>query len=339
LGLVIECVMETSRSPRKVLRSAWRLARRVLPEYSSPHSRRDFTSAQLFACLSVRTFYGLSYRRTEQLLRDSPEWLEDIDLEAVPDHNTLWRAVSVLMTSQRVDQMLDLIVRRSKRLRLLTLNSKPLAVDSTCFELHHRSAYYERRCQAMNKKRSNSGAADHPANPGRWGASVNDSRRQMVIQTPKLALAVASACHLIVAANARIGVGSDSPDFSTLLHRSCRRAPVKTVVADAGYDSEANHFIAREQLNVRSIIPPGIGRPSKKLPTGRWRRLMAKRFKRKADKAHYAQRTQCETVHSMIKRNQGSALRARTPERRKQEMMMRVLVHNIALLAELEEAD
>jgi transposase len=61
---------------------------------------------------------------------------------------------------------------------------------------------------------------------------------------------------------------------------------------------------------------------------------MKKRFARKADQDHYAQRSQSETVHSMIKRNQGSALRSRTPERRKQEMLLRVLTHNIMLACE-----
>jgi transposase len=61
---------------------------------------------------------------------------------------------------------------------------------------------------------------------------------------------------------------------------------------------------------------------------------MAKRFKRKADQRHYGQRAQSETTHSMIKRNQGSALRSRTPARQKKEMMLRVLVHNITLLCD-----
>ena len=61
---------------------------------------------------------------------------------------------------------------------------------------------------------------------------------------------------------------------------------------------------------------------------------MAKRFKRKADQRHYGQRAQSETAHSMIKRNQGSSLRSRTPERQKKEMMLRVLVHNISLLCD-----
>jgi transposase len=64
---------------------------------------------------------------------------------------------------------------------------------------------------------------------------------------------------------------------------------------------------------------------------------MAKRIKRGADKKLYGQRAQSETVHSMIKRNMGSALRSRTPERREKEMMLRVLTHNLMLLAAEQE--
>src|SRR5688572_19500903 len=103
--------METSRSPRKVLRFACRLGRRVLPDRRSCDSavRHDFTLPQLFACLVVRAFYGLSYRRTEALLRDSPQWLADIGLSVAPDHNTLWRAFGVIVTTRRVNRMLDLL--------------------------------------------------------------------------------------------------------------------------------------------------------------------------------------------------------------------------------------
>ena len=60
--------METSRSPRAVLRAAYRLGRRVLPDHPCRPARHDFTLPQLFACLVLREFYGLSYRRTEALL-------------------------------------------------------------------------------------------------------------------------------------------------------------------------------------------------------------------------------------------------------------------------------
>jgi transposase len=59
-----------------------------------------------------------------------------------------------------------------------------------------------------------------------------------------------------------------------------------------------------------------------------------KRFAGKADQKLYSQRSQSETVHSMIKRNQGTALRAPTAEGRKKEMLLKVLFHNIALLCD-----
>jgi hypothetical protein len=326
--------METCQSPRMVLITAYRLARKLLPEYSCKFSRHDFTLGQLFACLVVREFYSLSYRRTEQLLRDSPQWLMEIGLSVAPDHNTLWRAFDSILQTQRVNRALDLLVVLFARARLLHLSQRPLAMDSTCFEQRHRSAHYDRRCRQMRGNAESQRCSDTsktPVKTGSWGESVNASRRRRLSAMPKLSVAVASGCHLILAAKVRSGNGSDAPDFDELLYRSWKRAPVKVVVADAGYDSEANHRIAREDMGVRSIISPGIGRPTSKLPSGRWRRHMARRTKRKADQKHYGQRAQSETVHSMIKRNMGSALRSRTPERRKKEMLLRVLTHNIML--------
>jgi hypothetical protein len=328
--------MNTCQSPRTVLNGAYRLALKIVPGRRGRISRRGFTLPQLFACLVLREFYGLSYRRAEKLLGDSPQWLADIGLSAAPDHNTLWRAFGFLLKTRRVNRAIDLLAGHFERARLLRLSQHPLAMDSTCFEQRHRSAHYDRRCRHIRAKAAGK-AAKTPDKPGSWGASVNAARRRRLSAMPKLSVAVASSCHLILAAKVRVGNGSDAPDFDDLLLRSCQRAGVKTVVADAGYDSEANHRVARQDLKVRSIIPPGIGRPTDKLPRGRWRRHMAKRFKRKADKKLYGQRSQSETVHSMLKRNQGSALRSRTPERRKKEMLLRVLTHNIALLCELEK--
>ena len=56
------------------------------------------------------------------------------------------------------------------------------------------------------------------------------------------------------------------------------------------------------------------------------------RTKRSRRRCGYTQRWQAETVNSMVKRNLGSALRARTPKRREREMMLRAVVHNVMLL-------
>ena len=149
---------------------------------------------------------------------------------------------------------------------------------------------------------------------------------------PKLSIAVAASCHLILAARATTGMGSDHPHFEPLLFDAWRRADVRVAACDAGYDSEANHAIARRDMGVRSIIPPDIGRPSEKPPTTHYRRLMRQRFDRGADQATYGQRWQVETVNSMIKRNLGSALRATTARRRSRELLLRCITHNIMVL-------
>jgi hypothetical protein len=322
--------METSQSPRTVMRQAWELASRLWPSFSNKFSRHDFTLAQLFACLVVREMLKLSYRKAEALLRDSPEWLADIGMKQVPDHNTLWRAFSVLLKTQRVNRMLDLTARLFKEHRVLGLSTKPLTIDSTCYETHHRSKHYDRVCRKMKLEEGAKYAQKRDK-------IVNRSRSRKARTMPKLALAASAACHAILSVRAHIGIGSDSPDFKPLLDRACKRAPVRCTVADAGFDSEPNHRHAREELAIRSIIPPKIGKPSDKPPAGRYRRLMRQRFNRKADKATYGQRSQSETINSMMKRNMGDSLRSIRPVRRKQELLLRSLTHNIMLLAKAKE--
>jgi hypothetical protein len=266
----------------------------------------------------------LSYRKAEKLLRDSPDWLRDIGMSKAPDHNTLWRAFGVLVQTKRVNRMLDLLANLFKEARLLRLSKKPLTIDSTCYERRHRSRHYDRVCRKMHLREGGKYTE-------RTAEDVNRSRSIKVRQMPKLALAVASACHMILAARTHIGNGSDQPDFEPLLHRSRKRAPVKTVVADAGYDSEKNHCVARIDMKVRSIIPPKIGRPSSKPPRRHYRRWMQKRFARKADRHLYGQRAQSETVNSMMKRNFSDALRSIRPKRQEQEMLLRSLAHNLML--------
>jgi hypothetical protein len=165
---------------------------------------------------------------------------------------------------------------------------------------------------------------------------VNRRRRCVVRRLPKLSLAVDAASHVILAAVAGTGAGGDQPFFDGLLYHAWRRTGgrVRCVVADAGYDSEGNHRIARRDMRVRSIIPPKAGRPTSKPPSEPLRRNMHRRFRRRADAAAYGQRWQVETANSMIKRNLGSAMRARGTVGRRHELLLRVLTHNIMLLAE-----
>jgi hypothetical protein len=308
------------------MRAAYELAKTSLPTYSDKFSRHDFTQPQLFACLVLREHQKKSYRGVEALLEDSPLWREDIGLLRTPDHNTLCRAFNGLVKPGVISSMLDQTAQWANDRRLIRGRVKPVALDSSMFESRHVSRHFEARQQQSERDRRKKRNKTAEKRAG------NLRRSRVVRRLPKLSLAVASSCHLILAVRATTGGGADQPFLKPLLRDARRRVKVWIAVADAGYDSEANHTIARQDMGIRSIIPPSTGRPSNKPPPARHRRNMHYRFKRKADKAFYGQRWQSETVNSMIKRNLGSALRARTARRRSKELLLRVVTHNIMLL-------
>src|SRR5262245_36171858 len=139
--------MITSKSPRKVLKLAYRLAQQVLPPHASRFSRKDFTRPQVFACLVLREHQKKSFRGIEALLVDSPTWLADLELAKAPDHNTLCRAFDSFMKPAVACSMLDLMAELAQQVRTLGRNRrKPLAMDSSMFESRHVSRHFERRC-------------------------------------------------------------------------------------------------------------------------------------------------------------------------------------------------
>lgn len=310
------------------MRAAYHLARQSLPEYSSKFSRHDFTLPQLFACLVVKEQMRRSYRGAEALLADCDNWLRDLGLSRAPDHNTLWRAASFLLRECRVAKLLDKLVQWAAVARILGLSTHPLAIDSTTYEGRHVSRHYERRChQTRRRMKAKDAEKGHQS-----------SRSDTVKGLPKLAVGVATACHLVLSAWTGTGGGSDHRHFEPVLLGAWRRVPNKTftAVADAGYDGEEYHEIARRDMGIRSVIPPLIGRPPKHgtPPGGRWRRHMKRLLKTKASRRRcgYNLRYQAETVNSMMKRNLGSALAGKTPASRERDMLLKVLTHDLMVV-------
>jgi hypothetical protein len=313
--------MLTCKSPRKVMLWTYALARHCLPKHSCKFSRHDFTLPQLFACLIVREHQNKSYRGIEALLRDSSHWCREIGMKKVPDHNTLCRAFHALLDGSRVNRLMDRLTRWMALSHLLGFTC---AIDSTLYDTHHRSRHYEQRCRHHSSRDKN---------------LTNLRRSRTARLVPKLCFSVDTRSQIILAADAHTGMGSDAPDFLPLLRQTLRRHPrIRTVLADAGYDSHLNHDVARNEWNVESWIKAGAGRPSTRPLTSRYRRMMKKKLKGSQKGKPYGQRAQAETVNSMMKRNLGDSLRAKTPEGRRKEQMLRVLTHNLSiLLSRMEE--
>ena len=148
---------------------------------------------------------------------------------------------------------------------------------------------------------------------------------------PKLGVVTNVANHFILAFESGKGPYPDVGQFKGLIQQAASRVKLKTVLADAGYDSEANHQFAREELALRTVIPPKQGRPSDKPIKGRYRRLMQTRF----DEQSCRKRAQVETVMSMIKRRRGSFCKGKTYWSRCRELHLMELTHNIMILLPL----
>ena len=143
-----------------------------------------------------------------------------------------------------------------------------------------------------------------------------------------MAIIAETSQHYILAVHTTYGPSSDSGHFKQTLAQVPPEFDIQKLLADAGYDSEANHKWAHEIYGIKTVIPPKIGCPTNALPKKPYRRDMATNF----DSTAYRKRWQVETVFSMIKRNLSYSLRSRLERCRISEMFLLAITHNIMIL-------
>ena len=275
----------TSKSPRKVALGALAVGQDALPAYSHRCSPKVYTQPQLFACLVLKEFFGTDYRGITAMLAEMPTLCEALALPKVPHYTTLQKACRRLLRNAPVQRLLESTLLRARPRAKRRPRVKQAALDSSGFEAHSTSHYFIRRREKGGK---------------RWQSTTYS-------RFPKLALLCDCANHLILAAMPMRGPGPDITHFEPMLCQAWPRAKIDTLLADAGYDAEWAHCVAREDLGIRTLIPAAIGRPTGKPPTGYYRRLMHSRL----HLTGYGQRWQAETTVSMIKRRLGPAVNAR----------------------------
>ena len=147
---------------------------------------------------------------------------------------------------------------------------------------------------------------------------------------PKLTVALHTRTHLIAGAHACRGPCNDGPGFEPVVRQAARNLRPRRVLADRAFDGERNHVLCRRELGVRTTaIPLNKRNAGRKWPKTKYRRLMRRRFPKRV----YRQRAQAESAFSRHKRLLGSALTAKREDRQYGELRMRVLTHNLMLLA------
>ncbi len=301
--------MKTTKSPRRVLVEAHHIAEAALPPFAHRFSPQIYTQHQLFACLVLKDFYDLTYRAVVALLEDCTDLSKAIGLESIPHFTTLQKAADRLLVSRFFRRLLDATVRTAQQRRVVRRRCRLAAMDTSGFESRHISRYYAQRRKTTGKH-------------GR-------TRRVVYRRYPKLGIACDTESHFVLAARASQGPQPDFGDFEPLLREALARIGVKTMLADAGFDSEPNHELARDKLGIQTLIPATHGRPAQGEPTGRYRRAM----KRHLRQSRYGQRWQVETVYSMMKRLSGEVVNARSYWRRCRLLLLKTITHNITILA------
>src|SRR5262245_61348376 len=293
-----------AKSPCDVARRALAAGQRALRCYAHRFSPKTYTQPQLFACLVLKAFFRADYRGIAICLEDLPDLTRLLGLRRVPHWTTLHKAAARLLARRRGRRLLAFTIGRVLRRRRRVRRA---ALDSSGFACGHTSHYYARRRTK--------------------GATAREKVRYR--RYAKLEAAFDCQTHLILGAIPRRGPAVDTDRFIPLLEEALRQVRITAALADAGFDSEPNHRHAREVRGVKSFIPATAGRPSSKLPTGRYRRRMRQRL----DKGYggYGQRWQAETGMSLLKRRLGSALGGRGYQSQCRHLMLLVLCYNLML--------
>jgi hypothetical protein len=294
-----------TKSPLRVAREALAVAKSRLRAYAHKFSPKKFTQPQLFACLVLKTFLKTDYRGLVAHLADHSDIRTALGLETVPHFTTPQKASRRLLRQRGARRLFRTTVRRFLRRRR---RLKRAALDSTGLDCGPASRHYVRRRNGNAKQ---------------W-QTVSYSRYA------KLEAAFDCASHLMIGVLASRGPRPDTNRFVPLLDATLANVRVDAALADAGYDSEPNHRHARERRGVRSFMPATHGRPTAKLPSGRYRRRMKQRLNK--DYGSYGQRSQAESGFSMFKRRLGSTVNGRSYWSQCRDLFLMAITYNIMLL-------
>jgi transposase len=131
---------------------------------------------------------------------------------------------------------------------------------------------------------------------------------------------------------------NDCPELPGLLATTQERFEVTQVLADKAYSSYEN-LATVEAAGAMPLVPfrAGSVMVSKshrvRHPPPIWRKMLGFfLFQRDEFCRHYNQRSNVETTFSMIKRKFGQNLRAKTTQAQRNELLAKILCHNVAVL-------
>ncbi len=267
------------------------LMRARVPLYMHRKSNHIYTVWQHLILLALRQYEGKSYRRFVEWLHEAYYLRMFLQLDRVPHYTTLQKF------AERMNG--TLLYRIVASFILLTRIRKLLVgIDASGFRSSNASSYYTDRAGIRKKYIK---------------LSIGAELREQI------------ACALKI----RRSPKHDTIDFRPIMERASNIMPLSIVVADKGYDSEANHEFIREELDAVSIIPARYEDVPVWRTYGRYRKQMKRRFYTHL----YFQRNKNETILSVIKRMFGEHITSKLIKMQNRELIFRVIAYNMHRLS------
>jgi len=163
----------------------------------------------------------------------------------------------------------------------------------------------------------------------KWG---KERSRQTWVKTH---IMVGVKTHVVTSVEATPTESADSPQLPGLLERTATTFDINEVSADKAYSSKRNLHAVEEvggtayiPFKVNSVPDQGFYKYD-----GLWDRMWHYfNFNRETFLQHYHKRSNVETAFSMIKGKFGGAVRAKSPVAQVNEVLCKVLAHNLCCL-------
>ncbi|MCK5474699.1 MAG: IS5 family transposase, partial [Candidatus Aenigmarchaeota archaeon] len=256
-------------------------------KYSCKKSKHAYTQHQLITIYALMKYTKSHYRNIIDLLEVMPEIRHAIGFGELPHFTTTQKFIQ-RFGDGRIDRLISVQTKH--------IHEAVLGIDASGFSSDYASVYYTLRIKGKISIKK------HVKN-----TICIDTFRQMIVSS-------------IVS----IGPKNDNRDFVPVLEKSATHPVV--VVADKGYDSNANHKFVDSKKSV-SMIPV-----KKNVRRGKYRWKMHALF---LDPV-YHRRSLTETVFSAIKRKFGEYVYARSEKMQVVEVSFMNFVYNLHRLVQVQ---
>jgi len=302
--------MVKTRKETKLIRFVKRalsiISKARVPLRSSKFSNRIYSNHIHLVLHILRVSTRMSYERFFEWIENFTGLWPVLGISRIPHFTTLQK-----FTQRCPKRYLDQIILVSG------LNDdRPMttSLDSTGFSITNASYYYTVTIKHRQESRGKPGLG-------------RSRKRRMIKKYLKVTILVDTASQKILAVCVRRGPDNDNKDFVRLFNgiEENRKVNIGMVLADKGYDSEANHEYVHEILGADSIIPARRYQHDDYKTRGKYRKKMKAGY----DLDTYRRRNISETVNSVLKRKMGDCVKAKNVLNQNREILFISLAYNL----------